>query len=43
MSGASAAQLAYWRKDALLVPDIEHKRSPYLHSFRDFVALRTFS
>lgn len=43
MSGASIAQLAYWRKHGLLVPEIEHERSPYLYSFRDIVALRTFA
>ncbi|MBD8218108.1 DUF433 domain-containing protein [Microbacterium sp. CFBP 13617] len=43
MSGASVAQLAYWRKHDILMPEIEHERSPYLYSFRDIVALRTFA
>ena len=43
MSGASVAQLAYWRKHDILMPEIECERSPYLYSFRDIVALRTFA
>lgn len=43
MSGASVGQLAYWRKTAVLKPEIESVRAPYLYSFRDIVALRTFA
>lgn len=43
MSGASISQLAYWRKHDVLVPEIEHTHAPYLYSFRDIVALRTFA
>ena len=43
MSGASVGQLAYWRKTGVLAPEIESRKSPYLYSFRDIVALRTFA
>lgn len=43
LSGASLRQLAYWRKPprALLVPEVS--MDPILYSFRDLVALRTFT
>jgi uncharacterized protein (DUF433 family) len=43
MSGASVGQLAYWRKTGVLQPEIEAETPPYLYSFRDIVALRTFA
>ncbi|GAA4155961.1 DUF433 domain-containing protein [Leifsonia shinshuensis] len=43
MSGASVEQLAYWRKTNVLIPEIESSERPYLYSFRDIVALRTFA
>lgn len=43
MSGASIGQLAHWRKTGVLVPEIESAKPPYLYSFRDIVALRTFA
>lgn len=43
MSGATMHQLAYWRAEKILVPEVENKKSPYLYSFRDIVALRTFA
>lgn len=43
MSGASVGQLAHWRKTGVLVPEIESVKPPYLYSFRDIVALRTFA
>lgn len=43
MSGASVGQLAHWRKTGVLVPEIENAKPPYLYSFRDIVALRTFA
>ncbi|MCS5733223.1 DUF433 domain-containing protein [Herbiconiux daphne] len=43
MSGASISQLAHWRKTDVLVPEIESAKPPYLYSFRDIVALRTFA
>jgi uncharacterized protein (DUF433 family) len=43
MSGASPSQLAHWRATDVLVPEIEHVERPYLYSFRDVVALRTFA
>lgn len=43
LSGASLRQLAYWRRPPkpLLVPEIS--TDPILYSFRDLVALRTFT
>ncbi len=43
MSGASVNQLAHWRNTGMLVPEIESVKTPYLYSFRDIVALRTFA
>jgi uncharacterized protein (DUF433 family)/DNA-binding transcriptional MerR regulator len=43
MSGASVSQLRYWHREGILVPEVEHSSSPYLYSFRDVVALRTFA
>lgn len=43
MSGASVGQLAYWRNTDVLRPEIESSKPPYLYSFRDIVALRTFA
>lgn len=43
MSGASTHQLAYWRNTDVLVPEVESQTRPYLYSFRDVVALRTFA
>lgn len=43
MSGATIGQLAYWRKEHVLVPEVESTKAPYLYSFRDIVALRTFA
>lgn len=47
LSGATRAQLAYWRqarpgRPALLVPEYREGRR-YLYSFRDIIALRTFA
>ena len=46
LSGATLAQLAYWRKpqqgkNAILRPEISARR-PIAYSFRDIVAQRTF-
>lgn len=43
LSGASLRQLAYWRKgdSPLLVPEVS--TDPILYSFRDLVALRSFT
>ena len=43
LSGATLAQLAYWRGGVqpVLVPEVSAQR-PILYSFRDLVALRTF-
>ena len=43
LSGATEAQLAYWRHgdQQLLVPEVSREK-PVLYSFRDIVALRTF-
>lgn len=41
LSGASVRQLAYWRRERILVPEIEPSRPRALYSFRDVVALRT--
>jgi uncharacterized protein (DUF433 family) len=43
LSGATVAQLAYWRsgEHSVLVPEVSAHR-PILYSFRDLVALRTF-
>ncbi|NQX28297.1 MerR family transcriptional regulator [Microbacteriaceae bacterium VKM Ac-2854] len=43
MSGASQRQLAHWRATGILVPETEHDERPYLYSFRDIVALRTYA
>ncbi|GGF29070.1 DUF433 domain-containing protein [Subtercola lobariae] len=43
MTGTTRAQLAYWRKHAILVPEIESAQRPYLYSFRDIVDLRVFA
>ena len=43
MSGATMHQLSYWRGSKILIPEIENKKSPFLYSFRDVVALRTFA
>lgn len=43
MSGATVAQLAYWRQQGILRPEVEALRRPYLYSYRDVVALRTFA
>lgn len=43
MSGATMHQLAYWRSSKILVPEVESSKSPYLYSFRDVIALRTFA
>ncbi len=43
MSGATVHQLTYWRAQNILVPEIESEKSPYLYSFRDIIALRTFA
>ena len=42
LSGATSHQLSYWRRNGLLVPEAEHEKRPYLYSFRDVIALRTF-
>lgn len=36
-------QLSYWRAQNILVPEIESVNRPYLYSFRDIIALRTFA
>ncbi len=36
-------QLTYWRAQKILIPEIESEKSPYLYSFRDIIALRTFA
>ncbi len=43
LSGATVAQLSYWRNgdQQLLVPEVS-RTNPVLYSFRDIVALRTF-
>lgn len=41
LSGATRAQLDYWRRQELLVPEVSATR-PVLYSFRDLIALRTF-
>ncbi|MCM4079536.1 DUF433 domain-containing protein [Paractinoplanes hotanensis] len=41
LSGATRGQLAYWRRQKLLVPEVSATR-PVLYSFRDLIALRTF-
>jgi uncharacterized protein (DUF433 family) len=43
LSGATLAQLAYWRngEQQLLIPEVSATR-PIFYSFRDLVALRTF-
>ena len=43
MSGASIDQLAHWRSTKVLRPELESSKPPYLYSFRDIVALRTFA
>jgi uncharacterized protein (DUF433 family) len=48
LSGATLRQLAYWRNErasrgALLVPDYRPSPGRILYSFRDVVALRTFT
>lgn len=43
MSGATMHQLSYWRAQKILVPEIESSKSPFLYSFRDIIALRTFA
>lgn len=43
MSGATLHQLSYWRAQKILVPEIESSKSPFLYSFRDIIALRTFA
>lgn len=41
LSGATVAQLVYWRKQKLLVPEVSEQR-PILYSFQDLLALRAF-
>lgn len=43
MSGATMHQLSYWRAQKILIPEVESQKSPYLYSFRDIIALRTFA
>lgn len=43
LSGATEHQLAYWRRQGILVPETEHEKSPFLYSFRDVIALRTIA
>jgi uncharacterized protein (DUF433 family) len=43
MSGATTHQLAYWRSSKVLIPEVESTKSPFLYSFRDVIALRTFA
>lgn len=46
LSGATARQLAYWRRprrgEPLLVPELGRSGNTLLYSFRDVLALRTF-
>ncbi|WP_374975200.1 DUF433 domain-containing protein [Microbacterium trichothecenolyticum] len=43
LSGTTIAQLAYWRRTDVLVPEIKSSGRPLLYSFRDIYALRTFA
>ena len=42
LSGVTTRRLAYWRGTRVLVPEISADR-PFLYSYRDLVALRTFA
>ncbi|WP_409338137.1 DUF433 domain-containing protein [Corynebacterium phoceense] len=42
LTGATAAQLAGWRRSELLIPEVSAER-PIEYSFRDLVALRTIA
>ena len=42
LSGVTTRRLAYWRRTAVLVPEVSPER-PVLYSFRDLVALRAFA
>jgi uncharacterized protein (DUF433 family)/DNA-binding transcriptional MerR regulator len=42
LSGVSTRRLSYWRGTRILVPEVSSDR-PYLYSYRDLIALRTFA
>jgi uncharacterized protein (DUF433 family) len=43
ISGATVHQLRYWYRQEILVPSVQSDRSPYLYSFHDVIALRSFA